>query len=56
MSYAIQSKKIDEEANTSGKAILGELVFQLRQFFSMVVKNNLNVQYFPFPKRSPSTA
>lgn len=38
MSYAIQSKKIGEESNTSEKAILGELVFQLRQCFTNPIK------------------
>lgn len=38
LAYAIQSKKIGEGANTSEKAILGDLIFQLRQCFLKTIK------------------
>lgn len=47
LSYAIQSKKIGEESNTSEKAILGELVFQLRQCFTNSIKLHNGEEIIP---------
>ncbi len=47
MSYAIQSKKIGEESNTSEKVILGELVFQLRQCFTNPIKLHNGEEVIP---------
>ncbi|QEZ91934.1 NACHT domain-containing protein [Proteus sp. CD3] len=47
MSYAIQSKKIGEESSTSEKAILGDLVFQLRQCFTNPIKLHNGEEVIP---------
>lgn len=47
LSYAIQSKKIGEESNTSEKAILGDLVFQLRQCFTNPIKLHNGEEIIP---------
>jgi len=47
LSYAIQSKKIGEESNTSEKVILGDLVFQLRQCFTNSIKLHNGEEIIP---------
>lgn len=47
IAYAIQSKKIGKESNTSEKSIIGELVFQLRQCFSNPIKLHNGEEVIP---------
>ncbi|MCS4492704.1 hypothetical protein NXS97_00560 [Pantoea sp. B623] len=47
LSYAIQSKKIGEESNTSEKVILGDLIFQLRQCFTNPIKLHNGEEVIP---------
>ncbi|CCZ99925.1 putative uncharacterized protein [Klebsiella variicola CAG:634] len=47
LSYAIQSKKIGEESNTSEKTILGDLIFQLRQCLTNPIKLHNGEEVIP---------
>lgn len=47
ITYAIQSKKIGTESNTSEKMVLGNLVFQLRQCFSNPIKLHNGEEVIP---------